>query len=92
MGIPAEDLPRVSDRFFRSQRTAGIAGSGIGLTIAAEIVGAHHGTMDIASKPEGGTQVTVTLPVASPQAPGTGPTGYTRWRRAEPGAADDPST
>jgi two-component system, OmpR family, sensor histidine kinase BaeS len=66
IGIPAEDLPRVSDRFFRSQRTAGIAGSGIGLTIAAEIVRAHHGTMNIAGKPEGGTQVTVTLPVASP--------------------------
>lgn len=90
MGIPAEDLPRVSDRFFRSQRTAGIAGSGIGLTIAAEIIRAHHGTMDIASKPESGTQVTVTLPAARPQVAGTGHTGHARRRPAKPRASDDP--
>ncbi len=90
IGIPAEDLPRVSDRFFRSQRSAGIAGSGIGLTIAAEIVRAHHGTMDIASKPESGTQVTVTLPAASPEGVGTGHTGHARRRLAKPRASEDP--
>ena len=89
IGIPAEDLPRVSDRFFRSQRTAGIAGSGIGLTIVAEIVRAHRGTMDIDSKPDAGTQVRVTLPIAGPQMPATGATGHAR-RPAEPGASDDP--
>ena len=89
IGIPAEDLPRVSDRFFRSQRTAGIAGSGIGLTIVAEIVRAHRGTMDIDSKPDAGTQVRVTLPIAGPQMRATGATGHAR-RPAEPGASDDP--
>ncbi|HUZ52723.1 MAG TPA: HAMP domain-containing sensor histidine kinase [Streptosporangiaceae bacterium] len=64
IGIQPDDLPRVSDRFFRSQRTAGIAGSGIGLTIVAEVVRGHRGTMDIASEPDVGTQVTVVLPVA----------------------------
>jgi signal transduction histidine kinase len=90
IGIPAEDLPRVSDRFFRSQRTAGIAGSGIGLTIATEIVRAHHGTMDIVSKPESGTQVTVMLPAASPQVSRAGLTGHARRRPAKPRASDDP--
>ena len=64
IGIQPDDLPRVSDRFFRSARTAGIAGSGIGLTIVAEVVRGHHGVMDIASQPGVGTQVTVMLPVA----------------------------
>jgi signal transduction histidine kinase len=82
IGIPAEDLPRVAGRFFRSHRTAGIAGSGIGLTIVTEIVRAHHGTMDIASKPDVGTQVTLTLPVTGPQVPGAGTTDHTLRRPA----------
>jgi two-component system sensor histidine kinase BaeS len=64
IGILPEDLPRVSDRFFRSARTSGIAGSGIGLTIVAEVVRGHHGTMDITSEPGFGTKVTIRLPVA----------------------------
>jgi two-component system sensor histidine kinase BaeS len=62
IGIPPEDLPRVSERFFRSPQTAGYAGSGIGLTIVAEVVRGHHGTMDIASEPGAGTNVTIVLP------------------------------
>ena len=62
VGILPEDLPRVSERFFRSPRTLEIAGSGIGLTIVAEIVRGHHGTMDIDSEPGTGTKVTITLP------------------------------
>ena len=62
IGILPEDLPRVSERFFRSPRNSGIAGSGIGLTIVAEIVRGHHGTMDIDSEPGTGTKVTITLP------------------------------
>ena len=62
IGILTEDLPRVSERFFRSPRTSGIAGSGIGLTIVAEIVRGHHGTVDIDSEPGTGTKVTITLP------------------------------
>ena len=62
IGILTEDLPRVSERFFRSPRTSGIAGSGIGLTIVAEIVRGHHGTVVIDSEPGTGTKVTITLP------------------------------
>jgi len=62
IGIEPEDLPKVSERFFRSSRTSRYAGSGIGLTIVAEIVRGHHGTMEIVSEPGSGTKVTITLP------------------------------
>jgi two-component system, OmpR family, sensor histidine kinase BaeS len=66
IGIPAEELPHVTERFYRGVRSAEMAtGSGIGLTIVAELVHAHNGQLDIASAPGTGTLVTVTLPVAA---------------------------
>lgn len=62
-GIGPEDLPRVSERFFRAQNPPGKPGSGIGLAIVEELVRAHHGTMDIASEPGRGTRVTIKLPI-----------------------------
>jgi two-component system, OmpR family, sensor histidine kinase BaeS len=65
IGIPDEELPHVTERFFRGVRSAEMAaGHGIGLTIVAELVQIHHGRLDIASEAGNGTQVTVTLPVA----------------------------
>ncbi len=64
IGIPADELPHVTERFFRSQRSAGLAkGSGIGLAIVGELVRAHHGQLAISSKEGQGTQVTITLPM-----------------------------
>ncbi len=66
-GIPAEDLPRVFDRFFRGQQAAQISGSGIGLAVAAELTQAHGGRLAASSETEGpgrGTQMTLTLPGA----------------------------
>lgn len=66
IGIAPEELPHVTERFFRGQRSAAMAGgSGIGLTILVELVRAHHGDLKITSKPGVGTQVTVTLRRAS---------------------------
>jgi len=62
-GIPAEDLPRVFDRFFRGQQASQISGSGIGLAIAAELTEAHGGRLTAASEGPGlGTRMTLTLP------------------------------
>ena len=65
VGIPPDELPLVSQRFFRGQRSAGIAGSGIGLTIVTELVRGHHGRVEVTSAPDAGTVVTVRLPVAA---------------------------
>lgn len=60
-GIPMEDLPKVKEKFFKSNQTR--RGSGIGLAVADEIVRLHNGTLDIQSKENVGTIVTIKLPV-----------------------------
>jgi signal transduction histidine kinase len=63
MGIPAPELPHVTRRFFRGQRS-GSGGSGLGLAIASRIVRDHGGSIRIESKVDAGTTVSVTLPAA----------------------------
>ncbi|MCD5353947.1 sensor histidine kinase [Kineosporia mesophila] len=60
-GVAAEDLPRVSDRFWRSQ-DAGQEGTGLGMSIAKTLVERHHGTMEVDTGEEGGLRVTLWLP------------------------------
>ncbi|HEX4092774.1 MAG TPA: ATP-binding protein [Trebonia sp.] len=64
IGIPADELPHVFDRFWRGRAAARTSGSGIGLAIAAELALAHGGTLTAASEPGQGTAVTLTLPRA----------------------------
>ncbi|MFB8128713.1 sensor histidine kinase [Streptomyces mirabilis] len=61
-GIPAEDLPHIFDRFFRS-RAARADGSGIGLAVATELVAAHGGTLTADSAPGQGATFTTRLPL-----------------------------
>jgi signal transduction histidine kinase len=64
IGIPAEELGQVFDRFFRSSRSQRQArpGTGLGLTIAKSIVESHHGTIRADLNPHCGTIFTITLP------------------------------
>lgn len=67
IGIPANELPHVTERFFRGRQSGGMAsGSGIGMTIVAELIRAHHGHLAISSEEGRGTEVTVTLPRDKP--------------------------
>ena len=60
-GIPAEDLPRVKEKFYKANQTVG--GSGIGLAVADEIMNLHNGKLTIESGEGVGTTVTLTFPV-----------------------------
>jgi signal transduction histidine kinase len=64
-GIPAEDLPHIFDRFYRSDpsRTRSTGGFGLGLAIAKALVEAYGGTISAASTSGEGTRMTVELPV-----------------------------
>jgi two-component system OmpR family sensor kinase len=64
VGISAEDLPRVFDRFYRvdSSRTSG--NTGLGLAISKAIVEAHGGQIEVTSQPERGTVFTLRLPLS----------------------------
>ena len=59
-GIPAEDLPRVKEKFYKANQAVG--GSGIGLAVADEIMNMHNGKLDIESGEGVGTTVTLTFP------------------------------
>src|SRR5215467_8340747 len=61
-GIPSDELPRIFDRFWRGRQAAGVAGSGIGLAVVAELVRAHGGTVTATSTLGQGTRLIVTLP------------------------------
>lgn len=67
VGIPAEALPRVFDRFYRvdTSRSQNSGGTGLGLAIVQSIMLLHHGRAEIASELGRGTRVSLLLPIAN---------------------------
>lgn len=66
IGIPDEDLPRIFEPFFRSERSRsrGTGGVGLGLTLAKRIVEAHGGRIEVESQRAAGTTVRAYVPLS----------------------------
>jgi signal transduction histidine kinase len=65
MGIPADELPNLFQRFFRTERATAkaIPGTGLGLTIAKAIVEGHNGRVAVESTDGDGTTFRIFLPL-----------------------------
>ncbi len=68
IGVPADELPHLFDRFFRGARrqhdSSDFKGTGLGLSICNSIVNSHGGSIQVESTPKQGTSFTVRLPLA----------------------------
>ena len=85
-GIPADDLPYIFDRFYRSATARALPGSGLGLAIVRRIADVHHGTVEAIPLQQGVKfrisvpEIVVDQPLRSrpePQVPETVPLGST---------------
>ncbi len=62
IGIPAEHIQHIFNRFYRVEESRTLRGAGLGLAIAKEIINAHGGKIEIQSKIGKGSVFTVSLP------------------------------
>jgi signal transduction histidine kinase len=71
VGIPAEELPHMFERFHRVRGTTGrtFEGTGIGLSLAHELVKLHGGTISVTSQQGRGSTFTVSLPLGTTHLP-----------------------
>ncbi|UCC99380.1 MAG: response regulator [Phycisphaerales bacterium] len=73
IGIPPNELDHIFERFYRIDKHGQTAGSGIGLSLAQELIGCHQGTIQVISPiaPESserpGTRFIVTIPMRDPE-------------------------
>ena len=62
-GIPEEESPHVWEELYRGKAARGVPGSGLGLAMVRTIVNRHGGQIDLRSRVELGTVVTIRLPI-----------------------------
>jgi signal transduction histidine kinase len=85
VGIPAQEIPRLFERFHRieGQQSRTHEGSGIGLALVLELVKLHGGTMEVESAVDRGTAFTVRVPLDA---------GQTRGERASISPSPPPAS
>jgi two-component system phosphate regulon sensor histidine kinase PhoR len=64
LGIDAQDLPRIFERFYKADRSRTTSGTGLGLAIARHLVEAHEGSIWVESEVGKGSSFKFTLPMA----------------------------
>ncbi len=63
IGIDADDLNRIGERFFRAKTSAGIEGTGIGLNLVKTLVEMHDGTLKVESERDKGSKFIIRIPI-----------------------------
>ncbi len=66
IGIPAGDIDRLFERYFRGSNVSGIVGTGVGLNLVKMVVDLHGGDIAVASEEGKGSRFTVRLPIKPP--------------------------
>jgi signal transduction histidine kinase len=61
IGIPKEDLPNITQRFYRAKNATTTEGTGLGMAIVAKFVGIYKGNLDIKSTTTKGTTISVSM-------------------------------
>ena len=62
VGIEAEHLPYIFNRFYRADKTGKVKGTGLGLSIVRHAVEAHGGSISVSSTPQHCTVFTIRIP------------------------------
>jgi two-component system, OmpR family, sensor kinase len=65
IGIPAPDLTRLFERYYRGSNVSGIVGTGVGLNLVKMVVDLHGGTIEVESAEGRGSRFTVRLPLST---------------------------
>ncbi|MFZ1425324.1 MAG: HAMP domain-containing sensor histidine kinase, partial [Geminicoccaceae bacterium] len=78
IGVAAEDLPQLKEKYFRGANAAGIAGMGMGLRFVDTIARAHGASLRLEHRDGGGMIATLHIPVAPARHVGRG-----AWKAAE---------
>lgn len=63
VGIPSDDIPKITQPFFRADNVRQIRGTGIGIPLCLRIIQMHDGQLDVQSELNKGTIVTISLPL-----------------------------
>ncbi len=67
LGIPKDEIPKMFGKYFRASTSAGIGGTGIGLTVVKKFVEMHSGTISLESTLGKGTSFILTFPLDDEQ-------------------------